>query len=79
MGQAGAAPLGIGAVDGNAQGPPLTNNDDLLLAASDGGVEQRPGEHDIVRILQVEDHGAVLRPLGFVDGGGVTQIQLIQH
>ena len=32
MGQTGAAPLGVGAVDGDAQGPPLAHDDDALLA-----------------------------------------------
>ena len=60
MGQAGAPPFGVGTVDGHAQGTALAHDDDLLLPAGDGGVDERPGEHDIVCVLQVEDHGLVL-------------------
>lgn len=79
VGQAGASALGVGTVDRHAQGTAFAHDDDLLLSACDGGVDERPGEHDVVCVLQVEDDGAVLRTLTFVDGGGIAQIQLIQH
>ena len=60
MGQAGAPALGVSAADGHAQSTAFAHDDDLLLPAGDGGVDERPGEHDIVCVLQVEDHGLVL-------------------
>ena len=75
LGQAGAALFSVGFLDRNTQRPPLAYEDDPILAARDGGVDQRPREHDGVRALDVDDDGSVLGALGFVDRGRITVIQ----
>ena len=67
MGKAGASFFCVCFLDRNAESFSLADENDPVLAARDGGIDQRPCQHERVRALQIDDDRAVFTALRLVN------------
>ena len=64
-----------GIVDACLKGFVITDDDDVLLAACDCGIEQISSQHELVRFGNRDDYGGILRSLGFMNGNCIGRFQ----
>ena len=71
---------GVG--DRAAESSSAADDDHELASPGHGGIEQIPLQHDVVLVVEHDDHGGILAALGLVDGarvGGDDVVEIVMR